>query len=386
MLTMVDRPRFACQYAISLCDTESELPMRATAAVLEQASTPFTVTEVELDDPRPDEVRVRVAAVGICGTDLEFSNFWPTPALLGHEGSGVVEAVGSAVTTVRAGDHVAMSFASCGQCSLCLTGSPAYCRSFDAINFGGRRLDGSTAVTRDGAPINAHFLGQSSFASHVIAPARAVVAIDPAIDLKHVGPFGCGFQTGAGGVLNVLKPAPGSSIAVFGAGAVGAAAIIAAGLAGCATIVAVDIDPAKLASAKTLGATHSLDSAAADLAGQLAEIAPGGLDYVIDTTGREAVLRTAVEALGPLGRAGVIGIGPSESMSFEWRSILNGRSVTGIIAGASIPQLFLPKLLALHAEGRFPIDDMITYFPFAEINEAVAAIRAGSVAKAVLTF
>jgi aryl-alcohol dehydrogenase len=223
----------------------------------------------------------------------------------------------------------------------------------------------------------------------VIAPARAVVVIDSGIDLSHVGPFGCGFQTGAGGVLNVLRPAPGSSLAVFGAGAVGAAAIIAAGLSGCGTVVAVDIDPAKLAAAERLGATHTLDSGSADsaeLAGQLSEIAPGGFDFVIDTTGREAVLRTAVEALGPLGRAGVIGIGPSESMSFEWRSILNGRSVTGIIAGASIPQLFVPRLLALHAEGRFPIDDMITYFPFEQINDAVAAIRSNQVAKAVLTF
>jgi aryl-alcohol dehydrogenase len=362
------------------------LPVLTTAALLEQNGAPFTLTEVDLGPLRPDEVLVRVAAVGICGTDLEFTNFWPTPALLGHEGSGVVEAVGAQVTTVKAGDHVAMSFASCGHCSLCLTGSPAYCRSFDAINFSGRRPDGSTAVTHAGAEVNAHFLGQSSFAEYVVAPARAVVPIDAGIDLRHVGPFGCGFQTGAGGVLNVLRPAPGSTIAVFGAGAVGAAAIIAAGLSGCATIVAVDIDPAKLTAAKTLGATHTVDSAGPDVAGELAEIAPGGLDFVIDTTGREAVLRTAVEALGPLGRAGVIGIGPSESMSFEWRSILNGRSVTGIIAGASVPQLFLPKLLALHAEGRFPIDEMITYFPFEQINEAVAALRSGQVAKAVLTF
>jgi aryl-alcohol dehydrogenase len=360
--------------------------MRATAALLEQASSPFTVTDVDLAPPGPDEVLVRVAAVGICGTDLEFCHFWPTPAVLGHEGSGVVEAVGDRVSTVRPGDHVAMSFASCGQCKLCLTGYPAYCRSFDALNFGGRRLDGSTAISHNGEPVNAHFLGQSSFASHVIAPARAVVPIDAGIDLRHVGPFGCGFQTGAGGVLNVLKPAPGSSLAVFGAGAVGAAAIIAAGLSGCAGVVAVDIDPAKLVAAKRLGATHTLDSADADLAAQLAEIAPGGFDFVIDTTGREAVLRTAVEALGPLGRAGVIGIGPSESMSFEWRSILNGRSVTGIIAGAGIPQLFIPRLLALHAEGRFPIDDMITYFPFEQINEAITAVRGNDVAKAVLTF
>lgn len=357
--------------------------MRATAAVLEQSGGPFTVTEVDLDDPRPDEVLVQVTSVGICGTDLEFANFFRTPAVLGHEGAGVVERVGSAVTSVRPGDHVAMSFASCGTCSLCLTGSPAYCRSFDAINFTGRRPDGTSAVSRHGEPIYAHFLGQSSFASHVVAPQRAVVRIDPEIDLAPVGPFGCGFQTGAGGVLNVLQPRPGQTIAVFGAGAVGAAAIIAAALSNCGVIAAVDVNPAKLDAAKAYGATHAVD-ATGDVAEQLRAIVPIGFDYVIDTTGRAATLRTAVEALGPLGRAGVIGIGPSETMEFEWRSVLNGRTITGIIGGSSLPQLFLPKLLELFTRGDFPVDRMITYFPFEQINDAVAAVRNGSVAKAVL--
>lgn len=360
--------------------------MRATAAVLERSGNPFTITEIDLEDPRPNEVLVRVASVGVCGTDLEFANFFPTPVVLGHEGAGVVERVGSQVTTVRPEDHVAMSFASCGTCSLCLTGSPAYCRSFDTVNFTGRRPDGTSAISKDGAQVNGHFLGQSSFASYVVAPVRAVVPVAESIDLKHVGPFGCGFQTGAGGVLNVLQPRPGSTIAIFGAGAVGVAAIIAAALSGCAAIVAIDINPAKLTAARGYGATHTLDSTAGNTAEQLAAITPGGLDFVIDTTGREDVLRTAVEALGPLGRAGVIGIGPSESMSFEWRSILNGRSVTGIIAGSSLPQLFLPRLLDMHARGEFPVERMITYFPFEQINEAVAAVRRGDVGKAVLTF
>jgi aryl-alcohol dehydrogenase len=279
-----------------------------------------------------------------------------------------------------------MSFASCGTCSLCLTGSPAYCRQFDAVNFTGTRPDGTTALSINGTAVNGHFLGQSSFASHVVAPARAVVSIDPSIDLRHVGPFGCGFQTGAGGVLNVLRPEPTSTIAIFGAGAVGVAAIIAAGLCGCGAIVAVDINEDKLAAARGYGATHVVNSTTTDVAKVLAEIAPGGLNYAIDTTGREDVLRTGVEALGPLGRIGVIGIGPSQTMSFEWRSILNGRSVTGIIAGSSVPQVFLPKLLELHAAGRFPVDRMISYFPFEQINEAVAAVKRGDVGKAVLTF
>ncbi|MGH8862511.1 MAG: NAD(P)-dependent alcohol dehydrogenase [Jatrophihabitantaceae bacterium] len=358
--------------------------MRATAAVLEQSGGRFTLTEVDLADPRPDEVLVRVVSVGICGTDLEFANFFPTPVVLGHEGAGVVERVGGAVTSVRPGDHVAMSFASCGTCSLCLTGSPAYCRSFDAVNLTGRRPDGSSAISRDGAAVNGHFLGQSSFAAHVVAPQRAVVPIDPGIDLVHVGPFGCGFQTGAGSVLNVMRPQPGQTIAVFGAGAVGSAAIIAAALSNCGVIAAVDVNPAKLAAAREFGATHCVDSSS-ELAAALREVAPLGFDYVLDTTGRADVLRTAVEALGPRGRAGVIGVGPSESMTFDWRSVLNGRSITGIIAGSSVPQVFVPKLLDLHARGKFPVDRMISYFPFAHINEAVAAVRSGDVAKAVLT-
>ncbi|MBT0772454.1 NAD(P)-dependent alcohol dehydrogenase [Kineosporia sp. J2-2] len=360
--------------------------MRITAALLEKSSQPFKLTDLELSAPGPDEVRVRVAAVGICGTDLEFAHFFPTPAVLGHEGSGVVEAVGGRVTGLEPGDHVAMSFTSCGTCRTCRHGAPAYCTSFDALNFSGRRPDGTTALSLGGQDVNGHFLGQSSFASHVIAPARALTRIDPALDLDPVGPFGCGFQTGAGGVLNVLKPPVGSSIAVFGAGAVGTAAIIAASLSGCASVVAVDLDDRRLAAARAAGATETINSGSTDAAAALRDIAPGGLDFAIDTTGHEKVLRTAVEALGPLGRAGVIGIGPSESMSFEWRSVLNGRSITGIIAGGSVPQTFLPQLLALHAAGRFPVDPLITYFPFDGIGEAIGAVRSGDVTKAVLTF
>lgn len=360
--------------------------MRITAAVLETAGGSFFLRETELEEPRPDEVLVRVSSTGICGTDLEFATFFPTPAVLGHEGAGVVERVGPRVTSVAPGDHVAMSFTSCGACPLCLTGSPAYCRSFDALNFGGRRPDGSSALSLDGAPVNGHFLGQSSFATHVVATERAVVPIDKGIDLTHVGPFGCGLQTGAGGVFNVLRPSPGSSIAVFGAGAVGVAAIIAAAISGCSIVAAVDVNPAKLEAARSYGATHTVDSSASGSAEALREIAPHGFDFVIDTTGRQDVLRTAVEALGPLGRCGVIGVGPSEEMSFDWRSILNGRTVTGIIGGSSLPQVFLPKLLDLYVAGRFPVDRMMTSYPFEQINEAIADLRAGRTAKAVLTF
>jgi aryl-alcohol dehydrogenase len=360
--------------------------VKATAAVLHANSQPFVLEEIDLEEPRPDEVLVKVAAVGVCGTDIEFANFFATPAVLGHEGAGVVEQVGSAVSRLKVGDHVAMTFASCGVCDMCLTAAPAYCRQFDAINFGGGRLDGSTPISQGGAAVKGNFLGQSSFATHVVANQSAVVAIKDSLDLRVVAPFGCGFQTGAGGVFNVLKPAPGSSLVVFGAGAVGVAAIIAAKLSGCREIVAVDVNPDKLDTALKLGATHLVNSASEDAADALRKIRPSGFEFVIDTTGRADVLRTGVEALAPLGRAAVIGIGPSTDMSFEWRSVLNGRSITGIISGSSIPQLFLPRLMDLFERGDFPVDAIMTQFPFEQINEALAAVKSGAVGKAVLTF
>ncbi|MFB4316283.1 NAD(P)-dependent alcohol dehydrogenase [Actinomadura sp. 21ATH] len=359
--------------------------MRVTAAVLDRPGEPFALRDVELAPPRPDEVLVRLTAVGICATDLEFATFTEGPAVLGHEGAGTVEAVGDRVAGLAPGDPVVLSFTSCGGCRPCLTGSPAYCLSFDALNFSGRRPDGSSAVSLDGTEIDAHFLGQSSFADHVVAPARAVVPVGKDADLALAGPFGCGFQTGAGGVLNVLRPAPGSSIAIFGAGAVGVAAIAAAALSGCSTVAAVDLNPERLATARALGATHGV-TGGGGAAEELRSIAPDGFDFALDTTGRADVLRTAVEALAPLGRCGVIGVGPSEEMSFDWRSVLNGRTITGIIGGGAVPQVFVPELLRLNAAGRFPVDGIVTRFPFEEIGAAVAAVKGGAVGKAVLTF
>ena len=359
--------------------------MRVTAAVLERPGEPLVLRDVDLGPPRPDEVLVRLSAVGICATDLEFAAFFEAPAVLGHEGAGVVEKVGDHVTSVAPGDHVALSFASCGRCRPCLTGTPGYCLRFDALNFSGRRPDGSSAVSMDGAEINAHFLGQSAFADHVVVPARAVVPVGKDVDLLLAGPFGCGFQTGAGGVLNVLRPAPGSSIAIFGAGSVGMASVIAAALSGCTTVAAVDLNAGRLATARSLGATHGV-TGGETAAEELRAIAPDGFDYVLETTGRADVLRTAVESLAPLGHCGVIGVGPSEEMRLGWRSVLNGRTITGIIGGGAAPQVFVPELLRLHAAGRFPVPEIVRHFPFERIGDAIEATRSGAVAKAVLTF
>jgi aryl-alcohol dehydrogenase len=361
-------------------------PTPVTAAVLRSADGPFELAELELAPPRADEVVVRLVSTGICGTDLEFRSMMTPPVVLGHEGAGIVTQVGNDVGDLAVGDPVTLTFAYCGECVRCAQGAPAYCDRFWEYNFIGSRPDGSTALSEDGRPVAGHFLGQSSFATHVLARRGSVVRVPDGTDLTVVGPFGCGFQTGAGGVLNVLRPAPGASIGVFGAGAVGSAAILAAVVAGCSTIVAVDVNPAKLEQARALGATHVLSATDGDLPAAIREIVPAGLQYSLDTTGRADVLRAAVESLGQLGVCGVIGVGPSAEMSFEWRSILNGRTVTGITAGASVPDVFLPRLVELYRDGRFPVDTLLTRYAFADINTAVADLRAGAVGKPVLVF
>jgi aryl-alcohol dehydrogenase len=359
---------------------------RVTAAVLRAPEGPFELTELTLGPPRDDEVVVRTVAAGICGTDLEFASMMTLPVVLGHEGAGVVEQVGAGVQDLSPGDPVTMTFARCEECVRCRQRAFAYCDRFWECNFIGTRPDGSSALRDlEGRPVAGHFLGQSAFATHVLARRTSVVRVPEGTDLAVSAPFGCGFQTGAGGVLNVLRPEPGSSIAVFGAGAVGAAAILAAVIAGCAPIVAVDIAASRREQALALGATHVLD-AGERLAERMREIVPEGLRYAIDTTGRAEVLRAAVESLGALGTCGAIGVGVSAEMSFEWRSMLNGRTLTGIIAGGGVPEEFLPRLLELHREGRFPVDRLLTHYPFSEINAAIADLKAGRVGKAVLTF
>src|SRR5262245_31404181 len=207
------------------------MPMQIRAAVATAKSEPFAIEALEIDDPRDDEVLVRMVGVGICHTDLIVRDqYYPTPlpAVLGHEGAGVVERVGARVTKVQPGDHVVLSYLSCGTCPNCQRGQMFYCPQLFALNFGGGRLDGSKALRRRDSAISSHFFGQSSFATRAIANQRNAVKVSPDAPLHLLGPLGCGIQTGAGAVMNSLNPRAGSSIAVFGAGAVGTSAIMAA--------------------------------------------------------------------------------------------------------------------------------------------------------------
>ncbi len=362
--------------------------MLMRAAVVREPGGAFLIEDLELDEPRPDEIVVKVAAAGICHTDLVVRDQWfpvPLPVVLGHEGSGVVERVGSAVTKVAPGDHVVMSMASCRTCSYCRTGPPGYCVSHYDINFGGRRPDGSATLSGPSGPVNGHFFSQSSFATHALASEHNVVKIAPDLPLELFGPMGCGVQTGAGAVINSLQARPGTSIAVFGAGAVGLSAVMAAVVCGCTTIIAVDIVPERLALARDLGATHTIDGRTTDSVAAIRDIAGLGCDYSIDTTAVPAVARQAIECLALLGTCGLVGVPPTGTeLTVEFHSVLFGRFVRGIIGGDAIAQLFIPKLIELWRQGRFPFDRLIRFYDFADIDAAAHDAEAGLAIKPVL--
>ena len=363
--------------------------MIATAAVVESKCAPFVLQDVEIGELRPDEVLVKVAAAGICHTDLICRDQWypvPFPTVFGHEGAGVVEQVGEAVTEVAPGDSVAMSFHSCGDCRCCASGLPSYCHAFFEHNFASMRPDGSSALSRNGELVHGHFFGQSSFATHAVANARNVVRLDGSMPLEIAAPLGCGIQTGAGAVLNTLRIPPGASLVVFGVGAVGLAAVMAGVIAGSAPIVAVDIKPERLELARELGATHAVDAGEADPV-EAVRLATGvGADFSLEATGVPTVLRQAVDCLAPLGTCGVIGAPAfGTEVLLDVNTILvAGRTVRGVVEGDSVPQVFLPQLVRFWEEGRFPVERLIRYYDFDRIEDAVRAAENGEVVKPVL--
>jgi aryl-alcohol dehydrogenase len=363
--------------------------MKIRAAVAEEQSKPFLIEELELDEPRHDEVLVRLVASGICQTD---AHVWhqhlptPLPAVLGHEGSGIVERVGAGVAALKPGDHVVMSYQSCGHCEPCLSGNAAYCDNAIAANFSGARLDGTGGLHRPegrNGEIHGHFFGQSSFATHALATERNVVKVPDDVPIELLGPLGCGLQTGAGAVLNSLHVQAGASIAVLGTGAVGLAAVMAARAAGAGTIVGVDVNPGRLALARELGATHVLDARRVDVTGELTRITGRGVSHVLETTGRKDMLQHAVESLAPMGQIALVAVGGPE-VTVPAPMLALGKSVRGIVQGDAIPQLFIPRLIQMYRDGRFPFDRLVRFYEFADINEAFAAAAAGDAIKPIL--
>lgn len=367
--------------------------MKITAAVLNAPNTSLSLEGLELEAPRALEVRVRLVATGVCHTDISVMRRpFPVdqPIVLGHEGAGIVEAVGFSVTKVKVGDRVVLSYNFCGQCPCCLRQAPSYCQYFFGTNFLGQRLDGSTALSRNSQPVRHNFFGQSSFASHCLCNEQNVVKVPDAVPdalFELLGPLGCGIQTGAGAVINVLKPQLGDSVVVFGAGAVGMAGVMASKALGAATVIAVDKVAERLNLALELGATHTLlADGSTDVVAGIREITAGGADCSLDTTAVSTVLRQALDCLAPLGRCGFVGGAPvGATLEVDVRDMmLNGKTLRGIVEGDSNADAFIPAMLRLHAQGLFPFEKMMKIYPFESINDAIADSLSGATVKPVL--
>jgi aryl-alcohol dehydrogenase len=362
--------------------------MKIRAAVSREHQPAPVIEEVELGEPRADEVRVRIVAAGICHTDLRAHQglAWntPRPIVLGHEGAGIVEAVGAGVLHLQPGDHVVLSGSSCGVCPSCRGNLPSYCREVIPRGFGGARMDGSSALSAGGQPLHGHFFGQSSFATHAIADARGAVRIAPDVPFEVAAPLGCGVITGAGAVLNSFALRAGQSLAVFGSGSVGLSAIMAARLAGARHIVAIDPIPARRELALELGATATVDAASPDVVAAVRALVPEGVDFALNTTVVPAVFDAALRVLGMRGMMAFVSATP-QPLPVPLPLLLGGgRGLRGIIGGDAAPQVVIPMLLDFWRQGRFPMDRLVSTFEFDRIGEAFAAFHHGEVIKPVL--
>ncbi len=364
--------------------------MRTTVAVVNSQGADFSLEEIELDAPRADEVLVKIVATGLCHTDIHLKGFLPEemfPNVFGHEGAGIVEAVGEDVSGIVVGDHVVLSFRSCRSCDNCTHDLVGYCDSSLLLNYMGMRMDGSTTYNRDGAPVFGSFFGQSSLSQHAIAYADNCVVVDKSVDLTKVAPYGCGFQTGAGTVLNVLRPTATDSLAVFGCGAVGLSAIAAAKHLGVGTIIAVDPLEARRAVAEGYGAIGVDPAAHDDVVAAVKALTDGvGASYAIDTTAISAVVKQAQQALKVRGTLVTLGLGAEEYAIDAIDLLQTGKVIKASIEGDSDPLEMVPRLIALNASGEFDVDDLVTTYPFSEINTAVADVLAGKVVKPVLVW
>ncbi|GLA67591.1 hypothetical protein AtubIFM54640_011259 [Aspergillus tubingensis] len=364
---------------------------------------------VVLDAIRDDEVLVEVHATGVCHTDIAcIEGKLPAayPCVLGHEGAGVVLEIGRTITDISRGDKVLLSYNFCGSCSQCDAGHPAYCENMLALNFGGKRLDGtrtmqlasntatSTEDTNDADKdaIYANFFGQSSFSRVALVSRASVCVVASDIPLALFAPLGCSLQTGAGAVLNTLDVREGSTVAVFGVGAVGLSAIMAAArLRKARTVIAVDLDVKRLAIATEMGATHTVLAGCKDGEDVLQQIqdisAPAnGVAYAVDCSGVPGVIETMLDALGTRGRAASVGApAPGKRAGVDvFGHLTNGKEYVGCHQGSSVSKEMLPYLLEQHRKGEFPLERMITYYPVEEYQRALDDLKCGRAIKAVL--
>jgi aryl-alcohol dehydrogenase len=363
--------------------------MQIKAAIARTQGADLSLETIDIEEPRDNEILVKVVATGVCHTDIVVRDGMlptPLPVVLGHEGAGVVEKVGRAVSKVKAGDKVVMTFNSCGHCPSCQDHHISYCHEFFPRNFFAARTDGSSALSAGDERIHGNFFGQSSFATHAICHEVNVVKVPDTAPLELLGPLACGIQTGAGAVMNALKVSAGKSFAVFGSGSVGLAALMAAKVVGATTIIAVDMNDERLAMARELGATHTINPGKVDATAEIMAITGYGLNFALDTTGISSVIRGAVMALAPMGACGILGASAmgTEINLDEVHFMSGGRRLMGIVEGESNPDTFIPMLAELYAQGRFPFDKLVKFYDFGEINQAIHDSESGKTIKPIV--
>jgi len=374
--------------------------MKIEAAILEEIgrpgpyaeTRPLTVEEIDLEGPRDGEVLLRMAASGLCHSDLSVINGdrpRQIPIVLGHESAGVVEEVGPGVERLRPGDHVISVFVpSCGHCGPCQGGRPALCEPGAAANGAGEMIAGGTRLSRRGETVY-HMTGVSCFATYATVSQNSLTKIDPEIPLDIAALMGCAVLTGAGAVFNSGDVKPGCCTAVVGLGGVGLAAVMAARVAGAEKIVAIDILPEKLEAAMALGATHAVDSSSADATAEIRELTAGGADTALDFTGNVKALRLAYDVTRRGGVTITAGL-PNPKSMLEIPAVgLTGeeRTLKGSYLGSGVPSRDIPRFLALHKQGRLPVERLMTHkIALADINEGFDRLHNGEAIRQVIDF
>jgi len=362
--------------------------MKTTAAVSREGLPAPVIETLDLEAPRAGEALIRIVATGVCHTDLRvhagLGVGTPRPAVLGHEGAGIVEELGEGVTSLAVGDHVVLSGSSCGHCENCRRNAPIFCDEMLPRNFGGLRMDGTSGLSQNGALIHAQFFGQSSFSRYAVANERSAVKVTKEVPLEILGPLGCGVITGSGAVIEALKVRAGDSIAVFGTGGVGLSAIMAARLVGAAKIIAIDIVPSRLQLAMELGATHTINASDGEVVKKIRALVPGGVNYTLNTTNAPDIYTQAIECLATRGTAGYVTAPRGEWKPPMFPMLAGGKKLQAILGGDAAPQFFIPMLIEYYRQGRFPFDRLIRFYRFADIATAFHDMHSGETIKPVL--
>jgi alcohol dehydrogenase len=374
--------------------------MKTRAAVLSAmglprpyaSSRPLEIVELELDPPGPGEVLVRMRAAGLCHSDLSVidgNRPRPLPMALGHEGAGVVEALGPDVTDLAVGDHVVTSFVpSCGHCQPCASGRPALCEPALASNSAGTLLSGSRRLHRGDAVVQ-HHLGVSAFADHATVARVSLVRVDPSLPFDEAAVFGCAVITGVGAVVNTAELPAGRSVAIVGLGGVGLAALLGARARAATTLVAVDLSPAKLALAKDLGATHAFSAADADCARQIREATGGGVEFAFEMAGSVKAMDLAYQITRRGGMTVTAGLSPPGALFSipHVNLVAEERTIKGSYLGSCVPQRDVPRYIEWYRAGRLPVDRLLSeHVPLEDINAAFDRLASGETVRQVVTF